>query len=298
MIAQPKKTRLLSLNEIPWGTHICQFYRAKEDLLNILGPYFKSGLAHNQCCIWVTSEPLKEARQQLSKAVSCLADYIKREQLLIVDYKSWYAPGGELNTKQVLLRWFEAEKFALRKGYDGLRAAGVMPGTSDIDWQSLVDYEASVDRVISKRRIIALCIYPFYPYQAVKFIHLLANHAVVIIRRNNRWVSISLESADSRSQRYRNRSNFKLTGHSQKAARILASHKKIKIETKTSVGSALDQIQGMLKTKEASELLGVHINTLRRWSNQGKIKAYILNSRGDRRYLRSDLDLFVKSAKR
>jgi excisionase family DNA binding protein len=49
----------------------------------------------------------------------------------------------------------------------------------------------------------------------------------------------------------------------------------------------------MLTTSEVAAILNVHINTVRRWSNQGTIKAYQLGSRGDRRFRREDIDEFL-----
>jgi excisionase family DNA binding protein len=48
----------------------------------------------------------------------------------------------------------------------------------------------------------------------------------------------------------------------------------------------------LLKIKEASDLLGVHTATLRRWSNSGKIKTVRIGTRrgvGDRRYRLEDI---------
>jgi excisionase family DNA binding protein len=49
----------------------------------------------------------------------------------------------------------------------------------------------------------------------------------------------------------------------------------------------------MLTASEASKLLHVHINTLRRWTNQGILKAYRIGSRGDRRFKRDDIVRFI-----
>ena len=49
----------------------------------------------------------------------------------------------------------------------------------------------------------------------------------------------------------------------------------------------------ILTLAEAADLLHIHVNTLRRWSDQGKIVAYRFNSRGDRRYRQSDIDKFL-----
>ncbi len=40
----------------------------------------------------------------------------------------------------------------------------------------------------------------------------------------------------------------------------------------------------MLRTGEACRILCIHANTLRRWSEQGVIKAYRVGPRGDRRF--------------
>lgn len=47
------------IGDILWGAHICQFYETKEDLTDILVPYFKAGLENNELCLWVTSQPLE-----------------------------------------------------------------------------------------------------------------------------------------------------------------------------------------------------------------------------------------------
>jgi excisionase family DNA binding protein len=50
----------------------------------------------------------------------------------------------------------------------------------------------------------------------------------------------------------------------------------------------------MLTVEEVSQLLHIHPNTLRRWTEQGRIVAYRINSRGDRRFKQSDIDKFLR----
>lgn len=45
----------------------------------------------------------------------------------------------------------------------------------------------------------------------------------------------------------------------------------------------------LLRVQEVSQLLHVHENTVRRWSNQGILKAYRLGPRRDRRYKQDDI---------
>lgn len=49
----------------------------------------------------------------------------------------------------------------------------------------------------------------------------------------------------------------------------------------------------MLTTRQVADMLNVHINTVRRWNNQGVLKAYRVSSRRDRRFRQSDVDDFL-----
>jgi excisionase family DNA binding protein len=52
-------------------------------------------------------------------------------------------------------------------------------------------------------------------------------------------------------------------------------------------------LQPMLKVKEVAELLRVHRNTVRRWSDNGLIKSYRITPRGDRRFRQKDIAQFL-----
>lgn len=54
-----------------------------------------------------------------------------------------------------------------------------------------------------------------------------------------------------------------------------------------------EDIDPMLTTSEVARLLNVHINTVRRWSNQGVLKTYRIGARGDRRFHREDIVNFL-----
>jgi len=46
----------------------------------------------------------------------------------------------------------------------------------------------------------------------------------------------------------------------------------------------------LLTPAQAAEFLNVHINTIRRWSNNGILETYRIGPRGDRRLRRQDID--------
>ena len=53
----------------------------------------------------------------------------------------------------------------------------------------------------------------------------------------------------------------------------------------------------LLTIAEAAELLNVHVNTVRRWSNKGILRTYRLGSRGDRRLKRGDIDKLLRKSR-
>jgi excisionase family DNA binding protein len=49
----------------------------------------------------------------------------------------------------------------------------------------------------------------------------------------------------------------------------------------------------MLTVREVADLLHIHANTVRRWSDRGVLRAYRIAQRGDRRFRREDVARFI-----
>ena len=50
-----------------------------------------------------------------------------------------------------------------------------------------------------------------------------------------------------------------------------------------------NEIQNMLPVRDVARLLSMHCNTVRRWSDKGILRAYRINTRGDRRFRQEDV---------
>jgi excisionase family DNA binding protein len=59
------------------------------------------------------------------------------------------------------------------------------------------------------------------------------------------------------------------------------------------IGPMLEKIGPMLPIRDVAKLLHVHVNTVRRWSDQGILKSYRITRRGDRRFKREDIAYFL-----
>ena len=177
------------LGYIPWGTHICQFYKTPEDLTSILVPYFKAGLENNEFCLWVTARPLgrRRALAAMRKAMPDFALYLRNGQIEVVPYDQWYLRDGIFDRQVVLERWIDKLDHALKQGYDGLRVTGNTSWLQKNDWKTFIEYEEEQNKVISKYRMIAICTYSLNRRSATEVIDVVNNHQFALIRRQDQW---------------------------------------------------------------------------------------------------------------
>ena len=181
-----RKTGIGIIGDVPWGTHFCHFYRAKEDLLNILVPYFQAGLENNEFCLWATAEPLgaKEARKAMEKAMPGFDRYLKTGQIEIVPHDRWYLKNGVFDSERVIRAWVDKLDRALAAGYSGMRASGNMSWLERKDWDSFADYEAAINRVIGQRQMVVLCAYWLNNISAADVFEVAGSHTFAVVGRN------------------------------------------------------------------------------------------------------------------
>ncbi|MFA5309355.1 MAG: helix-turn-helix domain-containing protein [Dehalococcoidales bacterium] len=54
-----------------------------------------------------------------------------------------------------------------------------------------------------------------------------------------------------------------------------------------------DEMKPTLTVKDVAHYLNIHTNTVRRWSDSNILKAYRITPRGDRRFLKEDIERFL-----
>ena len=177
---------------VPWGTHICQFYESKEDLVDILVPYFKVGLENNEYCLWVTSQPLnvKDAKEALRKAVPYLDSYLDKGQIEIRYYTCLHTNGKIYDSGKVINYWIEKLDHALENGYSGLRLSENISWLKKKDWSYFVDYMKKMDDIISKYRIITLDSYCINKYNITDIVEVVSDHQFSLSKEEGKWKKI------------------------------------------------------------------------------------------------------------
>jgi PAS domain S-box-containing protein len=184
-----RKSGIDVIGDVPWGTHFCQFYQTKQDLVDTLVPYFIAGLRNNEFCMWVTADNLtaSEAFEAISAAMPDFRKYLTSGQIDILSYNEWYLKSGSFNSQEVLDGWVDKLNKALAKGFSGLRLTGNTFWLEKEQWNSFTDYEEAVNNVIGKYHMIALCTYCLDKCNASEIIDVILNHEFALIKQEGKW---------------------------------------------------------------------------------------------------------------
>jgi hypothetical protein len=123
-----RRTGISVVGDVPWGTHFCSFYKTKQNLLDILIPYFKIGLENNEFCLWLISDSevitTEEAKKALKRAVRDLDRYLAEGRMEIVSHDQWFLDGGTFDFHRAVNKFNEKIDEALTRGYAGMRVNG------------------------------------------------------------------------------------------------------------------------------------------------------------------------------
>ncbi|MFH1836512.1 MAG: MEDS domain-containing protein [Candidatus Omnitrophota bacterium] len=169
--------------------HTCLFYKSKDEMFEVLVPFFKEGLENNEFCLWAASEPseINNIKTALGKAVENLDRYIEKGQLEIGDYKNYYLKTEVFVSFEALEFWVKKEKEILEQGFNGMRVTGDGTWALEDHWLNFSYYEEEIDRVISKKRMRSICTYFLDKLELRKLLKLGKHHQSVLIKRNGQW---------------------------------------------------------------------------------------------------------------
>jgi len=183
------RTGIGVVGDVPWGTHFCQFYETKEDLLNTLAPYFKAGLEDGELCVWVISGPVTEdeASSALRRVVPDLDRYLLGGSIEMVPAQEWYLERGKAELQRVTRAWNAKLSGALARGYPGMRVSGNTAWLEKKDWKDFCEYEEQLNSSITDKPMAVLCTYPLMTSGAAELLDVARNHQFAIAKRQGTW---------------------------------------------------------------------------------------------------------------
>jgi PAS domain S-box-containing protein len=191
MAAEFQETGISVIGNVPWGTHFCYFYDTKQDLLDVLVPYFKTGLESNEFCLWIISDSelitTEEAKRALGEAVPDLDRYLAAGNIEVVSHSQWFLRGGPFDPDRVASQFKEKLDEALARGYAGMRVNGSPAWLSTKSEKDLHAFEAKLDGLFPDQQIIASCSYQLAGIKGVQVFDIVRSHQFAIARRQGEW---------------------------------------------------------------------------------------------------------------
>lgn len=187
-----RRSGIDGVGEVPWGTHLCQLYESKKDLVKILIPYFAQGLKNNEFCLWLTSTPLEveEAKKALTKTIPNLNAYLQKGQLEIISANNWQIQKEKTDTKLTLHDLIEKEQSALKNGFEGIRIASNDFKVENTHWQDHIEFAETLNKIIDKHKMLILCTYYINNYSSKATIDIMAHHVGTLIKQADKWILI------------------------------------------------------------------------------------------------------------
>jgi PAS domain S-box-containing protein len=184
-----RKTGIRFVGDIPWGAHLCHFFQTKEDLLDVLVPYFQAGLEAGEMCLWVVAPPLSvaEAGAALRRATPDLDRHLVDGSLEIHPHSEWYLTRGVMDLPRAVRVWDETLDLALNRGFTGLRVNGSASWLQKEDWRDFSEYEEKVDEKIGGKKMMVLCTYPLATSEAAHVLDVARTHQFALAKRDGRW---------------------------------------------------------------------------------------------------------------
>lgn len=172
---------LIPLPPPPAG-HVCRFYRDRQELVDLLVPYFRAGLEKGFYCVWVASGPISpgEAATALRAAVPDLDRRAAAGQIEFLSAEEFYLlPTGRLRPAELILETIAGKaRTALGRGFKGLWGSG------DASWaardaanlEAFIEYEGQVNEALRDGGAVALCTYARMESTAERSADILARH--------------------------------------------------------------------------------------------------------------------------
>jgi signal transduction histidine kinase len=184
-----RRTGLDVLGDRPWGSHFCLFFDTKSDLLEILVPYFKTGLAHNEFCFWVLADPLNEdeARYALNQAIPASDRHLIDRHMEFIPCEECYLSDGVFDLDRVTSEWGARLNGALSAGYEGIRVTGSTGWLQTREWRDFWRYEANLNESITDQRMTVLCTYPLVGSAGCDILDVTHTHQSAITKRSGSW---------------------------------------------------------------------------------------------------------------
>lgn len=183
---------LTDVTPLPWGSHLCTFYRSARELQRLVSSYVRAGLEDQECCVWVLPPSLSpaEAMMALQRDIPQIDEYLQTGQMEFLPCHEWYLPNGTIEIDRLLAAWQrKVDQAAVR--FAGLRVTGDTSWLrSKVERDQFLAYEQAVRDAAADINLIALCTYPAAAWTVEDMLTVMQSHQSVLLPGSTGWTKV------------------------------------------------------------------------------------------------------------
>jgi DNA-binding CsgD family transcriptional regulator len=166
------------LSGVGHGSHLCAFYETKDDLIDLVLPFFDAGLNQGELCVWMMPDYVS------AKEAAAIA---AERRVELYPGRALYTKGPRFERGPIVSFWNEKLQQALATNCSGLHASGDAFWLQPTEWSAFLDYEADLTNMIADKPITLLCTYPLMVSKAGDLADVARVHHVAIAKRKTDW---------------------------------------------------------------------------------------------------------------
>ncbi len=170
------------LADIGDGSHFCAFYESKDDLIDLVLPFFMGGASRNELCVWMTPDSVNAQDAALHARLALIESGIE-----LYPGREFYVKESRFESGRVMRFWNEKLQQALDAGRSGMRTSGDSFWLHAGVWKAFLDYEADLTKAIADKPMAVLCTYPLSVSKAGDIFEVACAHHIAIAKRKRRW---------------------------------------------------------------------------------------------------------------
>jgi hypothetical protein len=170
--------------DYPAGTHMCLIHNSEQQRRDVMAKYVQAGLKSGEKVGYVSDimQPAQVQEWLVEQGVE-IPDNKTQQQLSIFASKDFYYPDGTFAPEDMFDRIGAFYQQAVNEGYTAFRGAGEMSwARKNIKGSNrLIEYENSLNKVLDKYKITAICQYDTSLFDTETILNVLQTHPVLIM---------------------------------------------------------------------------------------------------------------------
>jgi DNA-binding CsgD family transcriptional regulator len=164
------------------GSHLCAFYETKDDLIDLVLPFFAGGAKRGDACVWMMPDSVSAEEAALHGRAAVAESGIE-----LYAGRKFYLRESHFEREPVESFWNEKLPQALDAGHSGVSASGDAFWLQPSDWNAFLEYEAYLSKTIADKPITLLCTYPLSASKSGDIFDVACAHHFAIAKRKKRW---------------------------------------------------------------------------------------------------------------